>query len=366
MKRNYFVSIGIVLLCVAVVGGMSFSKRPPRDTQEAHVDTPTFLDNALSTITPSKVDTDVSYIPPVSSLHMNIRDHSWIATLSGDRVRTLVATGDVIPARAVNVETIKHNDFTWGWRNIATLLRQADLSLINLEAPLIIGCPQVTSGFQFCGDTRHIEGLVHAGVDVANLANNHAGNYGISGLIGTKSLLSTAKIDVVGMGMPVIRDIDGIRFGFLGYNDIGGGIEGIASASAAYISRDIREIRSRADIVVVSFHWGVEYEATPSARQVQLAHAAIDEGADLIIGNHPHWVQSAEVYKGKWITYAHGNTIFDQMWSDETRIGVIGTYVFYDTAFIDVSFTPIKIDNYGQPRLAPELQTFVENRLLGK
>jgi poly-gamma-glutamate synthesis protein (capsule biosynthesis protein) len=82
---------------------------------------------------------------------------------------------------------------------------------------------------------------------------------------------------------------------------------------------------------------------------IELAHAAIDAGADFIIGNHPHWVQGVEIYKGKWITYAHGNFIFDQMWSYETRVGVIGKYTFYDDTLIGVEFIPIRIDNYAQP-----------------
>lgn len=75
----------------------------------------------------------------------------------------------------------------------------------------------------------------------------------------------------------------------------------------------------------------------------------IDSGADLVIGNHPHWVQPVELYKGKLITYAHGNYIFDQMWSDETKIGVLGKYTFYENQLIDVEYIPIKIEYYGQP-----------------
>jgi poly-gamma-glutamate synthesis protein (capsule biosynthesis protein) len=82
---------------------------------------------------------------------------------------------------------------------------------------------------------------------------------------------------------------------------------------------------------------------------VELAHAAIDDGADLIIGNHPHWIQGVEVYKSKFITYAHGNFIFDQEWSYETTVGVIGKYTFYDNTLIAVDFTPVLIQNFAQP-----------------
>ena len=82
---------------------------------------------------------------------------------------------------------------------------------------------------------------------------------------------------------------------------------------------------------------------------VKIAHMAVDAGADLIIGNHPHWVQGVEMYKGRFIAYAHGNFIFDQMWSRETREGVVGRYTFYGTKLIDVEYRPILIEDYSQP-----------------
>ncbi|EKD67007.1 MAG: hypothetical protein ACD_48C00640G0003, partial [uncultured bacterium] len=102
--------------------------------------------------------------------------------------------------------------------------------------------------------------------------------------------------------------------------------------------------------------WGEEYTATPSARQKELAHFIIDSGADLILGNHPHWIQPPEVYSGKYIMYAHGNTIFDQMWSEETKIGVIGKYTFSGMRLVDVEFIPTYIQDYGQPTLVNSLQ----------
>jgi len=90
---------------------------------------------------------------------------------------------------------------------------------------------------------------------------------------------------------------------------------------------------------------------------VEIAHLAVDAGADLIIGNHPHWVQAVELYKGKhalsgaegYIAYAHGNFIFDQMWSYETRVGVIGRYTFYDDRLVRVEYIPTLIQDYAQP-----------------
>lgn len=103
--------------------------------------------------------------------------------------------------------------------------------------------------------------------------------------------------------------------------------------------------------MIVSFHWGDEYTAEPNSRQRFLAHLAIDSGTDLIIGNHPHWVQTKEIYQGKLINYALGNFIFDQMWSDETRKGTLGWYVIEkDKGLVKTKYYPVLIENYSQPR----------------
>jgi len=107
-----------------------------------------------------------------------------------------MATGDIIPARSVNFQTLKKNDFTWAWKNIAQILKTGDITVINLESPLIADCPVVNDGFQFCGDKQHSEGLVYAGVDVVALANNHIGNYGKNGIDETVKLLRSRGIDV--------------------------------------------------------------------------------------------------------------------------------------------------------------------------
>src|SRR5579864_5276824 len=87
-----------------------------------------------------------------------------------------------------------------------------------------------------------------------------------------------------------------------------------------------------------------------------IGHLAIDDGADLVIGNHPHWVQGVEIYHHKFIAYAHGNFVFDQMWSMETREGVVGTYTFYGKHLIAVHYRPVLIENWAQPHFLPAAQ----------
>lgn len=276
-------------------------------------------------------------------------DHTWTYTLPSDRIRVLVATGDVIPARVVNIQVTKFNNFKWPYEKTADILRSGDITFINLETPLIKDCPLVNDGFKFCGSDKNIEGLLFAGVDVASLANNHAGNYGPEAINYTVNLLSSNGILVTGLNGPIYRDVRGLKFAFLGYNDIGYREEGISWTEEVKIRSDIIEAKKNSDIIIVTYHWGEEYREQPDNRQRYLGHFTIDAGADLVIGNHPHWIQPVEIYKGKLITYAHGNFVFDQEWSLNTKQGVVGRYTFYDNQLIDVEFLPLQIENYGQP-----------------
>ena len=268
------------------------------------------------------------------------------------RIRTLLVTGDVIPARGVNYFATTRHDFLWPFRRTADYTRNADITYINLETPLFAGCPvDPNSGFTFCGDARFADGLTYMGAKVVNLANNHLSNYGAQGITLTEQLLAQHGMQTSGLGPVAVVDVRGIKFGFIGFNGVGRAIDTTA------LKADIARARELADIVVVQFHWGKEYERQPMPDPhvptpddpVAIGHEAIDWGADIVIGNHPHWYQGVEIYHGKLITYAHGNFVFDQMWSEETREGVIGTYTFYGTQLVAATWKAYRIYDYGQP-----------------
>ncbi len=268
------------------------------------------------------------------------------------RIRTLLVTGDIIPARGVDYFATQRNDFLWPFRRTADYTKNADITYINLESPLFAGCAvNPNPSFTFCGDARFVNGLTYMGADVANLANNHLSNYGAQGINLTQQLLNSHGILTSGLGPVAVIDVRGIKFGFIGFNGVGKAIDKVA------LKEGIARARQLADIVVVQFHWGKEYERQPMAAPsvptpddpVVIGHDAIDWGADIVIGNHPHWYQGIEIYKGKLITYAHGNFVFDQMWSEETREGVIGTYTFYGTQLVSATWKPYRIYDYGQP-----------------
>ena len=273
---------------------------------------------------------------------------------TNDNTVTLVAVGDVMLGRKVNQQSISKNNFKWAFEKTADFLGSADITLINLEGTLIANCPTTQTGFYFCGDTRHIEGLKFAGVDIANLANNHAYNFGTKGIEETIKLLEENNISPLGVSGTVYKDINGARFAFLGYNDITLHEPIISWADNKSIESEVKQAARKSDILVVTFHWGIEYSDKPSLRQIELAHLAIDSGADLIIGHHPHWIQTTENYKDKLIVYSLGNFIFDQMWSQKTREGLIGKFVFEDQKITNYELIPILIEDFGQPRLSED------------
>ena len=284
---------------------------------------------------------------------------SWTATLSAQKKMVLAATGDVLLARFINSKAVTTNDYLFSYKPTKELLSAPQLTVINLETPILADCPLSNTGTVFCGSDKHIEGLLYAGVDLVNIANNHSFDFGQSGFDQTKSLLEEKNLSVVYPSHPAAFNISNQRFAFLSYNDIPDRTPGGNKAiDPVKLADDIKSVRKDSDIVVVLFHWGVEYTTSVTPRQVSLAHTAIDAGADLILGNHPHWVQPLEFYQDKLIVYSHGNFIFDQYWSMPTRFGVVGFYTYYENKLVDVSFTTVYTDPSGQtvlPQNPPQL-----------
>ena len=153
--------------------------------------------------------------------------------------------------------------------------------------------------------------------------------------------------------------VNNINFALLAYNDTdtvpdsyGAGQEhaGTSLMDLESMKLSVQNIRNTADIVIVSMHSGTEYSFEPNSRQIEFAHGAIDAGADLVYGHHPHVLQPVEEYNGKIIMYSLGNFVFDQMWSEETKESIIANVTFSKEGVEKIEFTPLKIYDYSQPR----------------
>ena len=255
----------------------------------------------------------------------------------------LIAAGDVMLGRSVNTKMRSLNDWTYPFSQTASFLKQADLTFINLESPFWQDCPSIDTGMVFCSDPKAMVGLTLAGIDIANLANNHIQNYGQKGIDLTQKLLIQQGITPLGpKDNLVTKTIGGTRFGFLGFSLL-------ENFDQEEIIQKITQESEKVDILVVSLHWGGEYRQKPSSWQVDLAHRLVENGADLILGHHPHVIQEREIYQDVPIIYSLGNFIFDQPWSEETKKGLVGIFTFEKKKLIKTEFKKVSIQNLCQP-----------------
>ncbi|MBI4909695.1 MAG: CapA family protein [Acidobacteria bacterium] len=237
----------------------------------------------------------------------------------------LVFGGDVMLGRGVYATAQRHKDPSWPFRKIGAEFSAADIAFANLESPFAAAPPYTEERMVFRAHPSMIDGLLHAGIDIVSTANNHSRDAGDPGIRLTLEILAKNKIAAVGTALQpaalaqgVILERKGIRFGFLAYTyDQRNGNHPdtdprIAMLDPALITTQVRELRKRADVVIVSMHAGAEYQSKPNAQQATAARAAIDAGASVVVGHHPHVVQPAERYKNGVIFYSLGNLVFDQ------------------------------------------------------
>ncbi len=280
---------------------------------------------------------------------------------------TLVAVGDVMLSRGVADRIREHEDSGLPFVKAKGFLRTGDIVFGNLEAPLTSGREIDIPEMVLRADPEMAYALADAGFTLLSLANNHIPDFGSSGILDTLQNLDRAGIARVGAGpdaaeayAPRIIEARGLRLAFLAFTDpdmappsYGAGDEspGTAFMDVSKMEAAIRDARLAADFVVVSLHAGTEYESEPDDRQVESAHAAIDAGANLVLGHHPHVVQPVELYRDRYIIYSLGNFVFDQWWSKETCQGVIARLTIGQAGLERFEFLPVLINKDAQPEI---------------
>jgi poly-gamma-glutamate capsule biosynthesis protein CapA/YwtB (metallophosphatase superfamily) len=300
-------------------------------------------------------------------------------------VTRLIFTGDLIPARCT-LDRIRSlgGDFTLPFRPLHDVLAAADITIGSLDATLSdagtpFGCIET---FSLAGPAAAVEGLRYAGYDVISNAANHIKDCGVSAcgddaLVQTRENLRAAGITPVGTGTnlvearsPVVVARNGVAFAFLAYDDIAPYYHATADSAGAApldpdtIAEDVANARAVADVVIVIPHWGVEYTASPSDRQRAFARAAAAAGADMVVGNHPHWVQAHERIGDTFVAYALGNFLFDQSWSIETQQGALLEATFTGARLTTTRYVPIRIhDDYRPEPADPEEARAILDRI---
>jgi len=254
----------------------------------------------------------------------------------------VVLVGDIMLGRSVMTRTFSAGNFNYPFLKVAERLKEADIVFANLENPIVVNCPQVDSGMKFCTSPELVEGLRFANISVVTIANNHIGNYGLTGIAETKRFLIDYAIDYVGSGNLAVKEVKGIKFGFLGFD-----FTTVSPTDLDY--RLVRQSEGLCDVLIVGVHWGQEYQTLPAESQKEIARKLVGAGADVISGHHPHVVGSREEVNGKPTYYSLGNFIFDQMWSEETKKGLAVKLTFRDGKLMAEEELPIYMSSLGQP-----------------
>ncbi|MDD2958655.1 MAG: CapA family protein [Lachnospiraceae bacterium] len=192
------------------------------------------------------------------------------------------------------------------FQNVKSILSEDDITFANFEGTLTTLDTRADKEYAFKGDPSYTEILKEGSIEAVTLANNHSSDYGEQSLADTKKYLSEAGIDYCTGDEIVIKEVNGIKTGLIGIYVLADGME-----REAQVKETIAAAKAQgAALIVVAFHWGTEKSDTPDETQKSLAHTAIDSGADLVVGHHPHVLQGIELYNGKYIVYSLGNFCF--------------------------------------------------------
>ncbi len=276
-------------------------------------------------------------------------------------------TGELIPVRCTNYVLAQLDDYDAMFDGVRSELIAADLAVAALEHPLISDgeLTPCEATVVFTGSHRAVPAMANAGLDVMFTIGNHmqdcwGGCSGAAALEETLGRLSEAGIMTVGAGedldaarAPTVVRVDTpggpVRFAFLGYDMIAPWYHatqdslGTAPLNVEYLREDIADALLLADHVIVGANWGVEYSSNPVFYQRQLAGAAIEAGASLLIGHHPHWVQAVEHLGDSLVAYSMGNFVFDQAWSVPTTQGMVMELGFTAERLLGYRIRPVVI-----------------------
>ena len=288
---------------------------------------------------------------------------------------TMTAVGDCTLATDVNADPdlgfvayAESGDYSYFLKNVAPVFEEDDVTIVNFEGTISNRGERADKTFAFRGKPEYVKVLTTSSVEAANLANNHSEDYGPDSLEDTIKYLNEAGIvNFIGTNAP-IKEINGIKVGFVG-------IDALNDEEAAKMEKAIGTVKNLgAQLIILSIHWGIEKDTEPTEEQTELAHKAIDLGADVVIGTHPHVLQGVEKYNGKYILYSLGNFYFggNDNPSDKDTAIYRQVFTFIDgTLQVDDNYViiPARVsghDDYNdyQPKLAEgEQKTAIEQKL---
>jgi poly-gamma-glutamate synthesis protein (capsule biosynthesis protein) len=276
--------------------------------------------------------------------------------------------GDVALGRSMEAQLERYGP-AYPWQGLSTLLQESDLAVANLECVLSSQGEPLNKRYLIRAHPREGRTLVEAGIGLVTVANNHALDFGQRGLSETLDTLASLGIAAVGAGRswdeahrPALVTIGNLRVAVLGYAAArwNGSVDvpatdQIAWAELAAVQADVQAVRDQADFVVVLLHAGTEYAFEPSLDQVAVSRAAVDAGADLVVGHHSHVTQTMERYGEGLIVYSLGDALFDiprpaAMQGDLLRVHITRE------GLVQAELWPFWIEDAIRPRLLDDGQ----------
>ena len=272
---------------------------------------------------------------------------------------SVVCVGDIMLAG--NAEpVIEWHGVDYPFDETRAILQGADLAIGNLEMPIAVtGEPVPEKEYTFLGQPKVAEGLANAGFDVLALANNHMGDYGDVALLETLEILTANQLKYCGAGpdletarQPAIVEVKDKQIAVLAYSNTfpfeyfaDEADPGTVRGKAEYFIPDIKAAKKWADLVIVSFHWSGELVTEPREYQELFGRKAIDVGADLVFGHHPHILQGVEVYRGRLIAYSLGNFAFGSYSKNVQTSGILRV-TFQAGEMKRAEIVPINVSNH--------------------
>ena len=192
------------------------------------------------------------------------------------------------------------------FKHVKPIFEKDDLSIVNMEGTLTDETTRELKTYAFKGPAKYASILSGSSIEAVNLANNHSSDYGVKSYSDTIKNLEDAGVSTFGYNRIKIFKIKGVKVGVTGIYELEDHQD-----RATQVKENIKALKKAgAQVIIINFHWGVEKEYVPDENQKALAHLAINEGADLVIGHHPHVLEGIEKYKGKYIAYSVGNLCF--------------------------------------------------------
>ncbi len=281
----------IISIAIFLAGSLIYAVLRPEEKSASSIDTDKVYDDLSE-----QADEPLKLPTPSAEVSITI-------SVVGDC--TLGTDENFNYARSLNAYYEK-NGPAYFLKNVKSIFEADDLTIANLEGTFTDLKTRADKTYAFKGPAEFVNILTSSSVEAVTLANNHSRDYGAQSLTDTRNTLDSAGVIHFGYDVTKVVEVKGVKVGLVGIYEL---ID--HTGRAQQVKDNIAKVKSEgADIVIVIFHWGIERDAAPNSHQTMLGRLAIDEGADLVCGHHPHVLQGIETYKGKNIVYSLGNFCF--------------------------------------------------------